>query len=352
MRTWQLAAAGAVALAIAGCKTDPEITRLERENFHQQRVIEHQRWHIEDLEDQVNAIGGPCGADASQPAGPQPRTLPDSGMRPGGTAGGTPSTYTPRRPGTHVPEEPAAPPSPGNGPSVKPPSVTLPGEALPEGEVPDRMRVPDRPHAKPTPSPGASARPADSARVAQITLNESRTGTYRGDGRGRDEGISVVIQPRDLAGTLLAAPGDVGIVLADQATPAAAVPVARWDFRAVQTAGMLDYGPGGGIHLDLPWPARPPAHSQLRLIVCYTTRDGRKLQLDRPIDVAMASAESSAWVPVPAGPGIERTESPKDTWRPSQGGGAPPSDAGPVRTASHDSDPAPRRPVWSPDRKN
>jgi hypothetical protein len=206
---------------------------------------------------------------------------------------------------------------------VKPPRVVLPGEPLPPGQVPETLR--------PRSDQGGSIRPADNSRVAQITLGESHAIYNRPNG---SEAITVLVEPRDLAGNLLAAPGDVSIVLLDAGAAEGAAPLARWDFRAAQTAGMLQSSPGGGIRLDLPWREGATDHAArgapLRLLVRYTTRDGRKLQTEQPLDLAAAGR--------------------KDSWRATNGNAPGPSEPDGPRTATRPMDGPLQRPVWSPDR--
>ena len=49
---------------------------------------------------------------------------------------------------------------------------------------------------------------------------------------------------------------------------------------------MIRTGSQPGIHLRLPWTSTP-AHDRLKVFVRYTTRDGRKLQTERLISVAL-----------------------------------------------------------------
>jgi hypothetical protein len=78
----------------------------------------------------------------------------------------------------------------------------------------------------------------------------------------------------------------------------------------------------------LPWKSGPPEHAKLKLFVRYATQDGRKLQVEKPVVVAIAHDP----VPQSREPSIP----------------LPPVERGiiePEHTAR-----GPQRPVWSPDR--
>jgi hypothetical protein len=133
--------------------------------------------------------------------------------------------------------------------------------------------------------------------VAQISLNPALSGATIGDERSAGGGLLAVVEPRDLAGNILDAPGKVTVVVLDPALAGDAARIARWDFSAAQTAEMIRGGPDRGIYLELPWRAGPPAHDKLTLGVRYTTRDGRKLQVERPIQIAPPGDRSAHWLP-------------------------------------------------------
>ena len=118
--------------------------------------------------------------------------------------------------------------------------------------------------------------------------------------------------------------------------------MARWDVTAAKASARLGDGPEHGIHLNLPWPDRPPAHSRLHLFVRYVTSDGRKLEADGLVEVGSSADRTAGWTPAPrrAAEDAEAAEMPALRL---------PEEPSP-RTASGLSDPAPRRPVWSPER--
>ena len=76
--------------------------------------------------------------------------------------------------------------------------------------------------------------------------------------------------------------------------------VARWDFTAAETASLFRRTDSSrAIHLAMAWPADPPKHNKLHLFVRYVTADGRKLEADRPIEVALPGERQAGWTPAP-----------------------------------------------------
>ena len=87
----------------------------------------------------------------------------------------------------------------------------------------------------------------------------------------------MVVEPRDFGGNIVNVPGDISVALLDPALPGEQARLARWDFPAAQTQGMIRGGPQQGIHLRLPWNSAP-VHDRLKVFVRYTTRDGRNFR--------------------------------------------------------------------------
>jgi hypothetical protein len=209
---------------------------------------------------------------------------------------------------------------------------------------------------------------ADSAAVARITLNPTLTGGFDlGDPPG-DDGLAVVVEPRDARGKLVPAAGPISVALVDPALAGSAARVAQWDLTAGQIAGLYRRIPEGeGFFLRLAWPSARPVHSRLHLFVRYTTRDRRQLEARRELDVALPGllvAQPEAVTPAVAQEVIDRPSAPaqddppEPTWRarPPREEAAPQplSEAASQSAADAGQPSAARRarPVWSPDRKH
>lgn len=133
--------------------------------------------------------------------------------------------------------------------------------------------------------------------VKSVTLSR-RTGGWNSDGKPGDEGISVVVEPRNARGEVVATAGTVSVVLMDPAAEGDARRFARWDFPA-DAAGALfrsaASGGSGGMHLELSWPESPPAHSKLEVFVRYTTEEGQRFDVKKDLFVDLGQGVSSAW---------------------------------------------------------
>jgi hypothetical protein len=325
MKIWKIVVTGLVGLALAGCRSDPTIERLERENSKLQWEIHQQQNRIEDLEDALNAAAPvQPGILRGVPPGEMP---PEPGTTEGGRFGPAvtrpaPLSSSPGRSGS----QPETSPPPGLNIS--------PGLEVTPGEVPDRMRVPgSSPPPQVSPPGGSSSggstrwnpaggQPlgssalADNGPVAQITLHPALTGGIGSGGQSGDEGLLVVVEPRDFGGNIVTAPGDINVVLLDPALSGQRARLARWDFAAAETQGMIRTGSQPGIHLRLPW-SSTPAHDRLKVFVRYTTRDGRKLQAERLIAVALDGPPPVGPVAIPDVEGAQTAARPqRPQWSP------------------------------------
>jgi hypothetical protein len=134
-----------------------------------------------------------------------------------------------------------------------------------------------------------SGEDGDDEQVAKIVLNRRLTGGYNADRRLGDEGVIVVIEPRDSRDRLVKRPGEVSVAIIDPALSGEAARIARWDFTADEIAPLFAKTPRGeGIQLNLRWPARPPEHERLVVFVRYTTSQGDRYEANQSILVDLA----------------------------------------------------------------
>jgi hypothetical protein len=406
MKAWPFALIGLTCLAAAGCRTNPAVTALEREN----RDLEDRIYALEDdlqrgqedlakcrRDNQSLRKGGRASTQLESPdqtgRSPQaggPKLVPPRASRGAAEAEEEESPHiyvqTPKKPlakdeipetlkspiGTPPRPVPGQPKRQGESKAGEAPRFT-PGTSPPQGSSPLRDAEPLREPRKLNVPGGASekdktgkSRPrppaagwavpvggtsivpsADSAQVDRITHHRLLVGGWEFDGRPGDEGIFLLVEPRDAEGRLLAAAAPVSVVLLDRGLAGEAARVARWDLTAEQVATLfrrLDVGEG--IYLELPWSAAPPVHGHLHLFVRYTTRDGRRLEASRELDITLANqAAQQDWTP---GSGLKTSDEREGGTRrsdfPTSDFRLPTSDSVHSRAASWQSKPLPEEP--------
>lgn len=135
-------------------------------------------------------------------------------------------------------------------------------------------------------------------RVEMIHLNPRRTGGADFDSQPGDDGISVLVEPRNRSGDFVAEPAQVSVVLLDPARSDETARVARWDLDAEATRRLLHTdAPDRGLLLRLPWPESPPENRRLQLFVRYLTADGRKIEAEREIEINAKDLVADRWTP-------------------------------------------------------
>jgi hypothetical protein len=160
--------------------------------------------------------------------------------------------------------------------------------------------------------------PAAGERVDHIYLNPRLTGGLDLDGVPGDEALSVLIEPRNQAGAVVPAAGEVVLVVLDPQLQGPGARFARWDFEASETQQFLRTETlDRGLLFRLPWPNPPPAHGRLHLFVRYITGEGRPLEAERVIQVRVAAPVQDRWTPRPDRPSQPQADSPVDAVRPA-----------------------------------
>lgn len=294
------------ALVLTGCRSDPNIELLERDL----RYLEDKVYSLQDVVEQKNSeinsvrrenetlrrrLGLPDLNDDFQsfndlPSAPQ--MLATTGLRP-----------------IHGPAE------------LQPPNIDLGMSVDPEeAEVVDRH-------------------------VAAIHINPRLTGGYDFDKKPGDEGVMVVIEPRNRNGQYVDETGQLSIVVLDPSREGKEAYVARWDFDAAEAQAKMKRSLlGKGIHLQLPWTSGYPEHETLVLFVRYETPDGRKIEQKKEFRIELPAKISSRWTPAMQELQPRMTQAPRINI-PSSVDLSPPPESGEAATPSARTATAPE---WKP----
>jgi hypothetical protein len=332
MLRWQILVAAAAGLAVcAGCRTKPLVNaHLESVNA-EYRELEDYVYALEDQNDRLlreleNLRGNPATRGSSSPSS-QPGRLfrrPDRSEPRDVTPGESMPELTPPQiePGTPVDV------SELNVPTIDIP--TSPADTPPRETGKLRLEPPAAELPAPTSNPESAKRltpqplqqqPTD-RRVTHLFLNPAFTGGNDLDGQSGDDGLLVVLEPRNAANEYIPAAGSVSVVVLDPKRVGDAARIARWDFDAAQLADKFDAGTTRGLNLSLPWPATTPRSEKLHLFVRYVTPDGRNLQSDREIFLRRGEELARVWTPRAAQSHANESQSESAASSPNQPGHA------------------------------
>lgn len=255
------------AMLAPGCRNARDHKVLYRE----MRLLEDQIYALEDentyLSDQLDSARRENDSLRSElgdePASGKPRRPSDRSA--------------PSRPTIELPESPA-----------RKRAEPIPAPANPAEEAP-----PFDPSASEITEPtvlGANEDP----NVSDVTFHRLLTGGYDSDGRPGDEGVSILLEPRNPRGELVRTPGDIEIAVVDPERGDGRV--AQWRFAAGELAAHWERrAVGEGFFLELPWPNRPPDNRQLELIVTYRTPRGKRLVAEKSISVDLDGGNFAEW---------------------------------------------------------
>jgi hypothetical protein len=312
MRTFTIALAAACCCTL-GCQSNSGQVLVEQEA----RMLEDEVYHLEAQLDECCRAKQALEQEVAQ------------------LRGGSPVTpTTPSR--TPLIELPGRSRSRTEAPKLEPPSIELPESGgAPGVEVTPGTETP--PGAEPTPG---DQQPAVEGAPTSLSINRRLTGGLDRDNAGGDEGILVMVEPRNDQGQLVKSPGAVSVVVMDPAASGDAARVARWDFQAHEFDDHFKRSTfGTGLQYELSWPGEAPTNRDLVLFVRYIGADGAKVTTEAPLHVRMASDSPRIG---------ERLASAEDDDRPDRPRRS--------RDDGRDADKTPRklsrdgRPQWSPNR--
>jgi hypothetical protein len=302
-------------LALAGCRSQPYV------NAHIETVNAEYR----QLEDYVYSLEEENARLCQE--------LDSTRQRSTGTRSGSGGTVPRRRPSKGESDSSVEPPTieiPGSSsPSSSSPGIrsrsqrpsggrSAPADTPPDIEIP-AIEVPVQPASQetapgtePLPLPDGKTRPASlesetsevrqsDAKITHLVLNPLRTGGANFDNQPGDDGLCVVLEPRNANEEYVPQAGPVSVVVLDPSRQGESARLARWDFDLSAMRQLVAASSGErGIKLELPWPAAPPECTRVKVFVRYETDDGRRLQADREIHVTspgQAKAPATGWTP-------------------------------------------------------
>lgn len=300
------------ALAAAGCQGNPQVRRVVDSYNAESRQMEDMIYLLEQdiqvleqdnakLRRQIERGGGTSGSGSSSGGG-RGRIFPRSGGNPDLNP---PMIEVPEieMPETQTPRTRPAAPRPLNKPALSEeldvgPILDPPANKPTQGSA---TRVKPTGHEQEAAAEPKKLEPEVTDKVVtHIHLNPLQTCSADFDHAPGDDGITVLIEPRNGANQYVPVAGTISVVVLDPKKSGEDARLARWDFSPAETADKIQQGATRGIQLKLPWPAKPPENARLDVFVRYETPDGTKLQAEKEVVVALPGQFSQRWTPRPA----------------------------------------------------
>lgn len=309
MKTWPILSLACACFLSAGCRQDPYLSATFEMMNQEKRHLEDRVYELEDELDQFqdqlesarrenNKLRKLEGSEEEPSRPKRGSILPRSSDPP---RNGAPKD--PREPKIEF-GEPGEPERavPGGG-GARPRPAKMPAKLGPEMNGPN-MNGPAGKNDLPPPAEFEGEQTAyvepEDTRVTHIILNPFLTGGHDFDHKAGDDGVAVIVEPRNKEDQFVQQAGPVSIVVIDPEIEGKEGRIARWDFDSIEVGKLMKKkGLGRGIHFKLPWPNKPPENNKLKVFVRYQTLDGRKLEADRDITIAKLGQFSQRWTPRP-----------------------------------------------------
>jgi hypothetical protein len=210
---------------------------------------------------------------------------------------------------------PAILPTPDKGASVTPVSdnkfASLAKQALPkqlnlskpeESQIvlPDSIAV-DQPAvvtASHTEQRKLDKRQPTDQKVVEIAFHPSLCRGQCLSEKASQDGLYLVLQPRNQSGETIDQPAAVTIVALDPSRDESDARIARWTFSQEEVEASLEpIGISHGFHFNLPWQDKTPNSDRIQVYVRYEMADGRRLINERHLQIHTPNLTENLWTP-------------------------------------------------------
>lgn len=123
--------------------------------------------------------------------------------------------------------------------------------------------------------------------VTQIFIDSDATHGEDVDGKPGDEGLVLLIQPRNQRGQVVNESGEITISLMEPSANGAEQRIGLWKFtpEEIRLFALNNQNRQQGFLLHLPWENNIPKTNELLLYVRYWTIDGRRLESSLPLSI-------------------------------------------------------------------
>ncbi len=134
--------------------------------------------------------------------------------------------------------------------------------------------------------------------VLDIAFHPTMCRGHNFDSKPDDDGLYLVITPRNDAGQTINVAGKLTVVVEEQIDAPEAYRVDAWEFGPKELNEYLEpIGVAQGYHLSLPWTKDGPKGNLVTVYLLYVLEDGRKMVSKREIRLRRPTPGQSTWTP-------------------------------------------------------
>lgn len=135
-------------------------------------------------------------------------------------------------------------------------------------------------------------------RIVELAFNPVHSRSMNMDDDPADDGLVLLLQPKNERGQVVLSPAALSIVVVDPAREGNTSRIGRWDYTAAEVKGKIEpLGTAQGIHLTLPWNGPDPTADRVIVFARYTFENGRQVVGQKEIFVAGADGYKAVWTP-------------------------------------------------------
>jgi hypothetical protein len=135
-------------------------------------------------------------------------------------------------------------------------------------------------------------------RIVELAFHPTLSRAANFDDITDDDGLYLVLQPRNEKGQVVPIAADLSVVVLDPSRSGRAARIGRRDYSATEVKSKLvPSGSKQGIHLTLPWNGPDPNADRVIVFVRYTFPDGRQVIGEKTFFVSGPGGLKTVWAP-------------------------------------------------------
>lgn len=133
-------------------------------------------------------------------------------------------------------------------------------------------------------------------RVVELAFHPSLSRAINMDDRPDDDGLYLVLQPKNERGQMVPVAADLTIFVLDPAREGDAAKIGRWEYKAADVQSKLQpIGSEQGIHFRLPWNGPDPAADRIIVFALYKFDNGRQVMGEKEIFISSDGSHKTVW---------------------------------------------------------